>query len=397
MPQKSITCPNCNRVNSAKNAVCSKCGFDLRVKMQPEKIKSPKNYYETLEVEPTATLEQIKSQHRFLIHAWHPDKFPEGELKRKAEDKVLEINEAYSVLSNSVKREKYNKSFDLTAKPSVQGASSQSVKETSFNQPKQLCENCGLPAQTTYVEFYENVGMIFMRQHRSVKGNFCKSCIDYYFWNLTGKTMLLGWWGLISFIISPFILLNNLIRFVFTLGMNKSPVSITPNPSPFWVFTTISGVLLGGFIFYSSFFSVLTIPVTTYSPTPTARAIESTHIPTKVKTPTPSFRVIFEEPSLDLLTGEMVILKSDVFYRGEPTGDLAYWVVTGDIAREVADTILSEWNYSFKADDGYVVNIATREVSKKLNEPYRCSLLEGGTAVSLYAYSGYITDMVCTK
>ena len=53
-----------------------------------------KNYYKILEVEPTATLEQIKSQHHFMLHAWHPDKFPDGELKTKADEKVKEINEA---------------------------------------------------------------------------------------------------------------------------------------------------------------------------------------------------------------------------------------------------------------------------------------------------------------
>lgn len=354
-----------------------------------------KNYYEILEVERTASLEQIKSQHRFLLHAWHPDKFPDGVLRRRAEDKVIEINEAYSVLSDSVKREKYNESFDATSKPSVQAPPSQPVKEPPINQPKQLCESCGLPVQTKYVEFYENVGMIFMRQHKSVKGKFCKSCIDYYFWNLTGKTMLLGWWGIISFIISPFILLNNLIRFVFTIGMNKPPVSITPSPSPFWVFTTLGGVLVGGFIFFSSFCSVLTLPTTTYSPTSTARAIAPTRVPTKVKTPTPSIRIVFEEPSSDLFTGETIILKTDVFYRGEPTGDEAYWVVMGDIAREVADTLLSEWNNSFTTDEGYVVNIVTREVSKKLDVPYKCTLVEGGTAVSIYAYGDYLSQTVC--
>ena len=43
-----------------------------------------KDYYKNLEVEPDATIvDQIKSQHRFLVHAWHPDKFPNPEQKTK--------------------------------------------------------------------------------------------------------------------------------------------------------------------------------------------------------------------------------------------------------------------------------------------------------------------------
>ena len=67
-----------------------------------------KDYYKILEVDPKATLEQIKFQHRFLVHAWHPDKFPNSELKEKAEEKIKEINEAFNVISDLVKRENYD-------------------------------------------------------------------------------------------------------------------------------------------------------------------------------------------------------------------------------------------------------------------------------------------------
>lgn len=68
-----------------------------------------KNYYEILEVEPTATLEQIKAQYLLLIRAWNPDNFPNDDMKAKAEEKVRDINEAYSVLSDSTKRAQYDR------------------------------------------------------------------------------------------------------------------------------------------------------------------------------------------------------------------------------------------------------------------------------------------------
>ena len=119
------------------------------------------------------------------------------------------------------------------------------------------CESCQLPAETKYIEFHENIGMVFMRKHRSVKGNFCKPCIDYYFWNLTGKTMLVGWWGTISFIITPFILLSNVIRFIFTIGMEKPPLQITPSPSLLWVLSAIGGFLFSGLLLSVFLFSMI--------------------------------------------------------------------------------------------------------------------------------------------
>ncbi len=252
-----------------------------------------KDYYKILEVEPNAPLEQIKSQHRFLIHAWHPDKFPDGELKDKAQEKIREINEAYGVLSDSSKRENYdNLLHSYSPTPAQAAPSHQSTSNSQSGQSKEHCQSCGLPVETQYVEFYENVGMIFMRQHRNAKGNFCKSCIDYYFWNFTGKTILLGWWGTISFIVTPFILFNNFLRFIFTLGMKKFPLSITPNPSPFWVFTTLGGVAISGFFLFSMFGSVLSLPTSSYASSPTTTAVVPTRVPTKVKTPTPTSNCI---------------------------------------------------------------------------------------------------------
>jgi DnaJ-class molecular chaperone with C-terminal Zn finger domain len=69
-----------------------------------------KNYYQILEVEPDASQDKIKEQYLFLIQAWHPDKFPNPAQKTKAEEKTKDINAAYEVLRNSVKRAKYDSS-----------------------------------------------------------------------------------------------------------------------------------------------------------------------------------------------------------------------------------------------------------------------------------------------
>lgn len=72
---------------------------------------------------------------------------------------------------------------------------------------------------TKYVEFYQNIGILVMRFWRSIAGNLCKECIHKHFWSMTGVTLLFGWWGVISFIITPFILLNNIVRYTGALGL----------------------------------------------------------------------------------------------------------------------------------------------------------------------------------
>ena len=90
-----------------------------------------------------------------------------------------------------------------------------------------ICESCGARAPTQYVEFYQNIGAAVLRFHKSVKGNLCKVCIERYFWPFTGKTFLFGWMGVISLVLYPFVLLNNIVRYLGVLRL------ATPEDYPF--------------------------------------------------------------------------------------------------------------------------------------------------------------------
>ncbi len=81
------------------------------------------------------------------------------------------------------------------------------------------CQDCGVEAATKYVSFHQNIGVLVMRFSSSIEGHLCKSCIHKHFWKMTGTTFFLGWWGTISFIVTPFFLLNNAGRYAFCLGM----------------------------------------------------------------------------------------------------------------------------------------------------------------------------------
>ena len=65
-----------------------------------------RDYYEVLGVMKTASIEEIKSSYRKAALKWHPDRSPEN--KEEAEHRFRECTEAYSVLSDTQKRQIYD-------------------------------------------------------------------------------------------------------------------------------------------------------------------------------------------------------------------------------------------------------------------------------------------------
>jgi curved DNA-binding protein CbpA len=61
-------------------------------------------------VQTKATQDEIKKAYKKLAMKWHPDRNSSGteEEKAKADKMIKEINEAYSVLSDKDKRQKYD-------------------------------------------------------------------------------------------------------------------------------------------------------------------------------------------------------------------------------------------------------------------------------------------------
>src|SRR5262245_49697342 len=65
-----------------------------------------RDYYQTLGVDRTAGESDIKKAYRKLARKYHPDINPGN---AEAEAKFKEINEAYEVLSDKEKRDKYDR------------------------------------------------------------------------------------------------------------------------------------------------------------------------------------------------------------------------------------------------------------------------------------------------
>lgn len=67
-----------------------------------------KDLYEILGVSNRATELEIKRRYRFLSHAFHPDKFGSDEHRSGAEEEFKRIKEAYEVLSDPVRRARFD-------------------------------------------------------------------------------------------------------------------------------------------------------------------------------------------------------------------------------------------------------------------------------------------------
>lgn len=72
-----------------------------------------KNYYEILEINEKASQEVIEKVYKVLVKKYHPDLQENSGEKAKYEEKIKEINEAYEVLSDEIKRKEYDTKLEL--------------------------------------------------------------------------------------------------------------------------------------------------------------------------------------------------------------------------------------------------------------------------------------------
>jgi len=91
---------------------------DVRHRLREAKLElkksKRKDYYKLLGVAKDATDDQIKKAYRKLALQWHPDKHGHSpEASAKAEAMFKEVGEAFSVLSDAKKRQRYDMGADL--------------------------------------------------------------------------------------------------------------------------------------------------------------------------------------------------------------------------------------------------------------------------------------------
>jgi hypothetical protein len=75
------------------------------------------------------------------------------------------------------------------------------------------CKLCLEERPTAPVAFGQHIGVVLVRFHRKFDGELCKPCAGTVFGQFTSTTLLLGWWGLLSCVITPVVLLQNVVSY----------------------------------------------------------------------------------------------------------------------------------------------------------------------------------------
>jgi len=99
--------------------------------------------------------------------------------------------------------------------------SNNNPKNFDTKSPPNYCQTCGELTQTRPVIFRQNVGVFFRRYTRRLEGYLCADCVEKYFWQFSGVTLLFGWWGVISFVFTPLFLIGNFYNFLKALPIRK--------------------------------------------------------------------------------------------------------------------------------------------------------------------------------
>jgi curved DNA-binding protein CbpA len=100
-------------------------------------MTSQKDYYQILQVSYTASPAEIKKAYRKLALLYHPDKNVGNALM----DAVFqEINEAYEVLSNPIKRKEYHRFYADVHAPYREPVTAKSILEKSIALNQQLAQ-----------------------------------------------------------------------------------------------------------------------------------------------------------------------------------------------------------------------------------------------------------------
>ncbi len=122
-----------------------------------------KNYYEILEVNEHASKEIIEKAYRTLVKKYHPDLYSTTQ-KQVAEQKLMDLNEAYDVLSDDFLRRQYDREL-RKERESINSKGSQNenknIRNTVFqNQKKNREERVEYNNTNNTVGTFSIVGML---------------------------------------------------------------------------------------------------------------------------------------------------------------------------------------------------------------------------------------------
>lgn len=115
--------------------------------------------------------------------------------------------------------------------------------------PETYCHRCHTVGPTREVTFYQHIGAVLLMFNQHVKGRMCRNCVNAEFAKRTLITSFLGWWGLISFLLTPAFLLNNSVRYLLSTSLKTSPDREESGKGLATTALVVSALALGWFVY----------------------------------------------------------------------------------------------------------------------------------------------------
>jgi hypothetical protein len=159
-------------------------------------------YYDVLGVDVDAEFEDIRRAYHRKAQLLHPDRHATAAepVQREAESAMKTLNQAWDTLKDSDSRQQYDVNHRLVDED---GAPADDVPGWSGRRPVAAdeCELCG-SGPAAPVVLRQETGKIIWRTRRRVEGTFCRDCGLALFRSTQNRTLITGWWGILSFFVN---------------------------------------------------------------------------------------------------------------------------------------------------------------------------------------------------
>lgn len=132
-----------------------------------------KDYYKILEIQQTASLEEIKIAFKKQAVKWHPDR----NLDTDTTEKMQEINEAYLILKDKDARERYDREYLRYKEFTSQSSKSYSQEKHSHSNSQSANEQKEEKAERPNYEFDDEILKNWIRNARRQAVDLAKQTI----------------------------------------------------------------------------------------------------------------------------------------------------------------------------------------------------------------------------
>ena len=108
--------------------------------------------------------------------------------------------------------------------PKCNGSGDTLLDDLNWRPRGGLCQGCGREARLAPLTQKRQIGLILARHYSEERRLLCAPCMGRMYRSNTGITLVAGWWGIISFFVTPFVLISNTADY---LGRDKSATQPT--------------------------------------------------------------------------------------------------------------------------------------------------------------------------